>query len=143
MAQLNSSRVVVGGLAAGLVMNIIDATTNGFLLGARWKAETDALNPGLMAKTGASGTLGWVIVDFILGILTVWVYAGIRSRFGPGPGTALRAALVIWLAAHLAYVSYAFMGYYSWSLILGSSVGGLVAALAGGYVGARLYREEA
>jgi len=35
MAQLNSSRVVVGGLAAGLVMNIIDATTNGFLLGAR------------------------------------------------------------------------------------------------------------
>ena len=70
MPQLNASRVVVGGLAAGLVMNIIDATTNGFLLGARWKAETDALNPGLLAKA-ASGTMGWVIVDFILGILTV------------------------------------------------------------------------
>jgi hypothetical protein len=82
-------------------------------------------------------------VDFILGILTVLVYAGIRSRFGPGPGTALRAALVIWLAAHVAYASYAFMGYYSWSLILASSVGGLVAALAGGYVGARLYTEAA
>lgn len=59
MPQVNSSRVIVGGLAAGLVMNIIDATTNGFLLGAQWKAETDALNPGLMAKAG-SGTLGWV-----------------------------------------------------------------------------------
>ena len=142
MQHLNASRVVVGGLAAGLVMNIIDAITNGFLLGARWKVETDALNPALMTKA-ESGTMGWVIVDFILGILTVLVYGGIRSRFGPGPSTALRAALVIWLAAHVAYASYAFMGYYSWSLILASSVGGLVAALAGGYVGARLYTESA
>lgn len=142
MAQLNSSRVVVGGLAAGLVMNIIDATTNGFLLGARWKAETEALNPGLIAKA-ESGTLGWVLVDFILGILTVWVYAAIRPRLGPGPRTALMAAFIIWLAAHAAYASYAFMGYYSWSLVGASTVGGLVAALAGGYVGARLYREAA
>ena len=143
MQHLNASRVIVGGLAAGLVMNIIDAITNGFLLGARWKAETDALNPGLITKVGATGTLGWVIVDFILGILTVLVYAAIRTRFGPGPSTAIRAALVIWLAAHVAYASYAFMGYYSWSLIGASSVGGLVAALAGGYVGARLYTESA
>lgn len=142
MAQLNSSRVVVGGLAAGLVMNIIDATTNGFLLGARWKAETEALNPGLLAKA-ESGTLGWVVVDFILGILTVWVYAAIRPRFGPGARTAMTAAFAVWLAAHAAYASYAFMGYYSWSIIAASSVGGLVAALAGGYVGARLYREAA
>ena len=142
MPQLNSSRVIVGGLAAGLVMNIIDATTNGFLLGAQWKTETDALNPGLMAKAG-SGTLGWVIVDFILGIVTVWTYAAIRPRLGPGPRTAFTAAFVIWLAAHAAYASYAFMGYYSWSLVGASSVGGLVAALAGGYVGARIYTEAA
>jgi hypothetical protein len=143
MPQLNSSRVILGGLAAGLVMNIIDAITNGFLLGARWKVETDALNPGLIAKAGGSGTLGWVIVDFILGILTVWVYAAIRPRLGPGPQTALTAAFGIWLAAHAAYASYAFMGYYSWSLVGVSAAGGLVAALAGGYVGARLYTESA
>jgi len=142
MAQLNSSRVIVGGLAAGLVMNVIDATTNGFLLGARWKVETEALNPGLLAKA-ETGTMGWVIVDFILGILTVWVYAAIRPRLGPGPRTAFMAAFVIWLASHAAYASYAFMGYYSWSLVGASSAGGLVAALAGGYVGAMLYKETA
>jgi len=142
MAQLNSSRVIVGGLAAGLVMNVIDATTNGFLLGNRWMVETQALNPELLAKA-QSGTMGWVLVDFILGIITVWVYAAIRPRLGPGPRTALTAAFVIWLAVHAAYASYAFMGYYSWSLVVASSVGGLVAALAGGYVGARLYRETA
>ncbi len=142
MLQLNASRVVVGGLAAGLVMNIIDAVTNGFLLGERWKVQTEALNPGLITKA-ESGTWGWVIVDFILGIIIVWLYAAIRPRFGPGPRTALTAALVVWLTAHVAYASYAFMGYYSWSLIGGSSVGGLVAAVAGGYIGARLYTESA
>lgn len=140
MAQLNSSRVIIGGLAAGLVMNVIDATTNGFLLGSRWMVETEALNPRLLTKA-SSGTMGWVVVDFILGVLTVWVYAAIRPRLGPGPRTAFTGAFVIWLASHAAYASYAFMGYYSWSLVGASSVGGLVAALAGGYVGARLYRE--
>jgi len=142
MALLNSSRVVVGGLAAGLVMNVIDAVTNGALLGQRWQAATDALNPGLSAKMGMSGTLGWVIVDFVLGLLTVWVYAAARPRLGPGPRTALTAALVVWLASHAAYASYAFMGLYPWSVIIPSSIGGLIAALAGGYVGAMLYREE-
>jgi hypothetical protein len=141
MAQLNTSRIVAGGLAAGLVMNVIDALTNGFLLGEQWKATTDALNPGLITKMGMSGTLGWIIVDFILGIVIVWVYAAIRPRFGPGPRTAITAALVIWLAVHAAYASYAFLGLYPWSLILTSSIGGLIAALAGGYVGAMLYRE--
>jgi hypothetical protein len=49
--------------------------------------------------------------------------------------------ILVWLAAHVAYISCAFMGLYSWGIILASSLGGLVAALAGGYVGARLYRE--
>jgi hypothetical protein len=140
---VNGPRVIAGGLAAGLVMNVIDAITNGVLLGERWKVTTDALNPGLAAKMGMAGTIGWIVVDFILGILTVLVYAGIRSRFGPGPSTAMRAAMVIWLASHAAYASYAFMGLYPWSLILASSLGGLIAALAGGYVGALLYREAA
>ena len=141
MPQLNTPRIILGGLAAGLVMNIVDAVTNGLLLGERWKAETEALNPALITKMGMAGTLGWIVVDFILGILTVWVYAAIRPRFGAGPSTSLKAAIVIWLAAHAAYASYAFMGHHSWSLILASSLGGLVAALAGGYVGAMLYHE--
>jgi hypothetical protein len=143
MAQLNVSRIILGGLAGGLVMNIIDALTNGMLLGERWRRETEALNPGLLTKVAATSTVGWIVVDFVLGILTVWTYAAIRPRFGPGPRTAATAALAVWLAAHAAYASYAFMGLYSWGIILASSVSGLIAALAGGYVGARLYREGA
>lgn len=31
-------------------------------------------------------TVGWVVTDFLLGILIVWSYAAMRPRFGPAPG---------------------------------------------------------
>jgi hypothetical protein len=34
-----------------------------------------------------------------LGLIGVFLYAAIRPRYGPGPRTALIAALVLWLAA--------------------------------------------
>ena len=141
MGQINTKRVILGGLLAGLIMNIVDAVTNGVVLGARWKAETEALNPGLMAKAAVSSTAGWVAVDFLLGILLLWVYAAIRPGFGPGPRTAITAALAVWLASHLFYSSYIFMGLYSDILICASSVGGLLAILLGALAGARVYQE--
>jgi hypothetical protein len=142
MSRINGGRVLIGGLAAGLVMNLIDASTNAILLATQWNTETTQLNPGLMAKSGNSAMFGWIIVDFLLGILLVWLYAAIRPRFGAGSTTAMRAALCVWLISHLVYMSYVFMGLYSFSLIGASALGGLVAALAGGYIGCWLYRED-
>ena len=138
---MGRGRIVLAGLVAGLAMNVIDALTNGLVLGAQWAAETHALNPGLMAKVTTSSTAGWIVVDFLLGLLLVWLYAAIRPRFGPGPMTAFLAAGMLWVATHLLFASYGFMGLYSWSLVLSSSFGGLVGMLAGGYVGGYLYRE--
>jgi hypothetical protein len=143
MSKINLGRIVVGGLLAGLVMNVVDAVTNGALLGARWQSEGQALSPTLMATPGLEtmSMTGWVIVDFLTGIVLVWLYAAIRPRFGPGPRTALVAAFVIWLAEHLAYASYAFNGLYSVQVVAASSAGGLVGVLAGGLAGGWLYRE--
>ncbi|HJP56068.1 MAG TPA: hypothetical protein VJ847_03480 [Gemmatimonadales bacterium] len=143
MSRMNGGRILVGGLAAGVVMNVIDAVANGVLLGDRWKVESDALDPTLMTRAATSSTVGWIVVDFLLGILIVWLYAAIRPRFGAGPTTAARAGLATWLIAHLAYFSYIFMGFYSAGLIIASAGAGLVAAMAGAYVGGKLYQEGA
>jgi hypothetical protein len=142
MSRINTGRVVLAGLAAGVVMNVVDAVANGVLLGNAWRTETTALNAALMDKAAAGSTVGWIAVDLLLGITLVWLYAAIRPRFGPGPRTAALAAVVLWIATHLVYGSYVFMGLYSSSLIGASSLAGLVAVLAGGYVGGKLYREE-
>jgi hypothetical protein len=143
MSKINLGRVVGGGLLAGLVMNVVDAVTNGALLGAQWQAEGQALNPTLMATPGLQTTsmIGWVIVDFLTGIALVWLYAAIRPRFGAGPRTALIAAFVTWFAGHLNFTSYAFNGLYSIRIVMAASAGALVAMLAGGLAGGWLYRE--
>jgi len=143
MSRINGGRVVIGGLAAGVVMNVIDAVGNGVLLAGQWKAESDQLDPGLVAKAAASSTVGWIVVDFLMGLLIVWLYAAIRPRFGPGPMTAARAGLFAWLVAHAFYFSYVFMGFFSFRLIAASSGAGLIAAIAGAYLGGRLYQEGA
>jgi hypothetical protein len=29
----------------------------------------------------------YIVMDFVVGILTVWLYAAIRPRYGPGPSS--------------------------------------------------------
>jgi hypothetical protein len=139
---MNTGRIVLGGLLAGLVMNVIEAVTNTVLLGKQWSAETARLGID-MAKVGASSAVGWIVTDFLTGILLLWLYASIRPRFGAGPGTALLAAFAMWLITRLWFASWAFNGLYSVQLIALCSLGGLVATLLGGLAGGAVYKENA
>ena len=141
---INTGRVIGGGLLAGAVMNFIDFFVNGVWLAQQWMDEATALNARLAAPEAATPSMiGWIVTDFLLGIFIVWSYAAMRPRFGPGAGTAVKAALLVWAISHLAYASFAFLGMYSLSLVAMMSFGGLVAALAGGYAGCSIYKEDA
>ncbi len=141
MTKMNVGRIVGGGLLAGLVMNVIDSAANGFMLAAQWQAGANAVNPQLLNQAARTSNVGWVIVDFLLGIALVWTYAAIRPRFGPGPRTVMIAAVMLWIVTHLFYASYVFMGLFPAWLIGASSLAGLVAIVAGAYVGGAIYRE--
>jgi hypothetical protein len=93
MDQINYGRVLVGGLLAGLLMNISEFVLNEIVLGAQMKEFFTSHNfhdPG-----GAFIALA-VILTFALGVAMVMLYAMIRPRFGPGPKTAICAALLVW-----------------------------------------------
>lgn len=140
---INTGRVIGGGLLAGAVMNFIDFLVNGVWLAQQWMDEATALNARLAAPEAATPSMiGWIVTDFLLGIFIVWSYAAMRPRFGPGAGTAVKAALLVWAISHLAYASFAFLGMYSLNLVAMMSIGGLVAALAGGYAGCAVYKED-
>lgn len=138
---MNRGRIIGGGLLAGLVTNIIDGCGNVFLLGPRWQAETEAVKPGLYAASGQSSMIGWITTDFILGLLIIWLYAAIRPRLGPGQRTATFAAVTIWFATRAYFASYIFLGFFSTGLIGIASFIALVAMVAGGWAGARMYSE--
>ncbi len=141
---INTGRVIGGGLLAGAVMNFIDFLVNGVWLVDTWTTEATALNPRLADPAMAnSSMIGWILTDFLFGILIVWSYAAMRPRFGPGAATAIKAALLVWVISHIAYFSFVFLNMFSLNLVMLMSAGGLVAALAGGLAGCSIYKEDA
>ena len=140
--RVNSGRVVLGGLVAGLVMNAGEAALHGGLLGKdaadffRAHGVSDSPNPLYLAEL--------IAVTFVLGIAAVWLYAAIRPRFGPGPRTAVVAGLAVWVLAHLwsgVYLGAGFAGLIPPRLAWLPVVWGLVEAPLGTLAGAWLYRE--
>jgi hypothetical protein len=140
---INTKKVLIGGIAAGVVMNIIDFISNTYILGARMKAESDAFKPGMSDQmmTG-SAIAGYIIMDFVLGILLVWTYAAIRPRFGPGIKTAVYAAILFWILAGIFMSGFMHMGMMSGGLWWSFALIGLVNFLLSAWVGARLYSED-
>ncbi|HEY4658222.1 MAG TPA: hypothetical protein VIH11_01820 [Gemmatimonadaceae bacterium] len=139
---MNTGKVVVGGLVAGLVMNVIDYVTNTYVLATQMKTEMDKLNPSLMTNMEGSNTMiTWIVLDFVLGILLVWTYAAIRPRFGAGPKTAVYAGLLFWLIGGVLWASLTAMGMWSWSFFALAACGYLVNMLVSSVAGAAVYTE--
>ena len=141
MSKINSGRVILAGLVAGLVINVVDFVVNVTILGAQWKAATVALGVNADQVSGQAAA-GWITMDFIVGLFTAWLYAAIRPRYGAGAGTGLRAGVAIWFIVHVALGSLTWQGLYPLSLTVASTAGALVAMLAGSWVAGRLYAEE-
>jgi len=88
MGKINWGRVVLGGLLAGVVLNVVDWLTYGVWLKADMAAAMQALGkqPGAMD----SAIPLWVALDFVSGIGLLWVYAAIRPRNRAPPTTESR-----------------------------------------------------
>jgi len=141
---INTQKVLIGGFAAGVVMNVIDFVTNMYILGARMKAEADAFKPGMSDQMMSSSMIVTnIVMDLLLGILLVWTYAAIRPRFGPGFKTAVYAAVLFWVLAGIFLSGYLHMGMMSTGLWMTFAFFGLVNFLISAWVGARLYSEDA
>jgi hypothetical protein len=144
MGKINTGRVILGGLVAGLVMNASEAFLHAGVLGADGaKLVEDWKRLGLEMDVRPS-LLFWLIgITFVLGILAVWTYAAIRPRFGPGPKTALCAGLAVWAMSYLYAGVYVYAGIVvyppklTWLPVAWAAVEVPLATL----LGAWLYRE--
>src|SRR2546428_1825324 len=98
MSNINTGRIVLGGLLAGLVLNIGEFVLNEIVLGSQMKTWFAAHN----FKEPAGGFIAIaVVLTFVLGIVIVLTYALIRPRLGPGVKTAIIAGLISWFAVYL------------------------------------------
>lgn len=139
MGRINMGRVILGGLLAGLIVNVSEFILNGVLLAKDMEDAMRVLNRPPMDN----GMIVWFILfGFALGIVALWVYAAIRPRFGASPRTAALAAVAVWLLAYL-YPS-AFIGVmqlFPTKLMVIGALWGLPEIVIATVAGAWLYTE--
>jgi hypothetical protein len=140
MKSINWGRVILGGIVAGVVVNVSEFVLNEIVLKSQNEEAMKAL--GRTMPTGG-GTMGvWIVLGFLTGIVAVWLYAAIRPRYGAGAATAVKAGVAIWILTNL-FTGIVFLNlglfplnvlFFVWTL-----VEGVVATVAGAW----LYREDA
>ena len=139
MGTINVGRVIMGGLLAGLVVNISETILNLFVVA---QAMEDALKAMNLPPIGGTAISGFVVMAFVLGIVTVWLYAAIRPRFGASVQTAVVAGLAVWFFAYLyPGIGLGLIGMMPTQLNVITLVWGLAEIVIGSIAGAWVYTE--
>jgi hypothetical protein len=139
MGRISVGGVLKGGLAAGLIMTASQVILNVPVAGAQMDTEFAARN---LPPVAGNQIAVFVVMTMLLGFATVWLYAAIRPRFGPGPQTAICAGLVVWALTYL-YLSIVMgvIGMYSMGIVVLSIVWTAIATMVAASVGGYLYTE--
>ena len=130
---MNIRRILLGGIAAGGIINGLE-----FLANLLWFQEDwmRALHGAPLTVTQGIGLIVW---GFLIGMLMSWLYAALTARFGSGTKTAVIAAVFLWIPGYaLANALPALLGLVSSRLMAELSVVGLVEFILGGIVAARV-----
>ena len=141
MGRINCARVIGGGIVAAVILFIAGFIIHGVILEPDWAAWDAAGHMPLALSHGAMSAI-WVIVALINGITGVWIYAGIRPRYGAGAKTALIAGFILWLVGGLvaALAQYS-LGNAPHAVVWVAGIGGLIADLIAILAGAYFYKE--
>jgi len=141
MNKIDSGRVVLGGIVAGIVCDIFEYVLNGIVLRTQWNTISTAHN---LPMIGMNEIIVFNILGLATGIAAVWTYAAIRSRFGAGPKTATYAALLIWVIGYLIPdVFQTVSGLVPLNMMLTMAVVGLAEIIVATIAGAYFYKESA
>ena len=139
MSRINLGRVLIGGLLAGVIINISEFVLNGILLEEEMNAAMAALNRPPIAP---SMIIWFVLISFGFGFMLVWTYAAVRPRMGPGVKTAVCAATLCWGLGYL-YPNLFFyvMNLFPRNIIILTTIWGLAEVVIAGIAGAWVYTE--
>ncbi len=140
MGKINVGRVILGGIVAGIVADVLGYVVDGVLLAERWTNGQKALGLG---EISSNQIIWFNVLGLVSGIVLIWIYAAIRPRFGAGVKTAVLAGLAVWVVGSLL-PNLSFMwvgGLYSHHLAAYTTMGGLVEIVAGAIAGAAVYQE--
>jgi hypothetical protein len=141
MGQVNWGRVLLGGLAAGLVINAGEMVLNLVVFADQMQLMQQEMG---LEPPSAIWMVIYILLGFAGGAIATCLYAAMRPRFGPGPRTALIAGGTVWfLAWFWPMVSMApfFASYFALSAYVMATVYTFIEVQVAALVGGWLYQE--
>lgn len=141
MGKINIGRVLLGGIVAGIVGNILGYLVDGLLLAPQWTAAMTALGK---TEFSVNQLIVFNVLGLLNGILLVGVYAMIRSRYGAGPKTAVYAGLIVWAIGTLVPNASLMgaTGLFPQNLTAMTTAAAIVELIIAALAGAALYKES-
>lgn len=143
MARINFGRLFIGGLIATVLLFV----TDGFLHENIVKQYWEFLYQGLRAtppEGHATSMAYFFLFEMGRGFGAIFLYALMRPFHGPGPKTAIFAAIAAWLAfsvtAPAEFIPLGFYGRRMWLIIAGYQ---LVTSIITNLLAAWIYRDPA
>jgi hypothetical protein len=138
--KINISRLLLGGVVAGIVLDVLGYLVDGVWLQQNWADEMLALgkNEFTLSQIVKFDTLG-----IVFGIVSMLIYVGFRPLFGANWKTAIYAGVTAWvIGTFLPNISLMLVAdLFSKHLTLYTTAGGLVEVVAGTVAGAALYKQ--
>ena len=138
VTNINLSRLLAGGVLAGVVVAAITGLANSTLLSRDFSAWASELGNHLHPPDQPIQLSLWTVRSILDGLAGVWIYASIRP--GGGPRTALIAALFVWAVGRLGVaLDLIALGVFPMRIVLGQSAVGMIAIVSGVWIGSWIY----
>jgi hypothetical protein len=142
MGNINWGRMIVGGVVAAIILFIVDYVLNGVVLVQQWNDAMTALGKPAITPD-ASFLIVVAIIDLLIGLVALWIYTGIRPRYGASVQTAIYAGLATWVLANVVpNLGLSIAGLLPGTILWPVTIVGLIAIPVATVAGAYLYKEE-
>lgn len=140
MARINWARVLLGALVCFVVSFILQMVW-GLVMEKRMMAALSEEMRQTMMSPQAMAV--YVAFTLLVCFVSIWIYAAIRPRYGPGPRTAVVAAVLVWsLTGVTATVTHWTLRIMPSDLLAICLVWALIATIISTMAGAWAYRES-
>jgi hypothetical protein len=135
--------MLVGGLVAAIILFMTDGILHERVVGADWKLIFDSLGSS-PPQHNPINLVYFALFDLGRGLLSIYLYALMRSYSGAGPKTAALAGVVAWIAFSVTGpAQFIPLGFYSHSLWIKVGAFQLATSIAAALAGAFLYKDAA
>ena len=138
--KINIYRIIVGGIAAGFVMHLVDVIVHVVILKENYSAMIDSgiMREEIIASSVIMADLSVIFAGIIIAIL----YCILREVVGPGPKTALKLGFMLGLL--LLPGAFALHAYYNVSSLISFALGSgfIIQHIIGTLLAAVIYRDQ-